>query len=85
MSIDPGKEAASEFYTIVAVVGAIFGDPNEMYASSLACIDEACPAEPLLLWNQPLHRLELHFRHPHHPPRTSLYVMCNIDLLASAQ
>ena len=54
MKTNPGKEEGSELYPIIAAVGAIYGDPNGKYASFLARADEAYPAEPHFLWNQPL-------------------------------
>ena len=51
---DPGKETADELYPNVAAVGAIYGDPNGTYAGFLADAEEAYPAEPYFLWNQPL-------------------------------
>lgn len=51
---DPGKEAADELYPNVAAVGAIYGDPNGKYAGFLANAEDAYPAEPYFLWNQPL-------------------------------
>lgn len=54
MNTDPGKEARDELYPSVAAIGAIYGDPNGKYAGFLAQVDEAYPAEPYFLWNQPL-------------------------------
>ena len=54
INTDPGKEAADELYPNVAAVGAIYGDPNGKYAGFLTHAEEAYPAEPYFLWNQPL-------------------------------
>jgi hypothetical protein len=54
MNTNPGEEQGSELYPIVAAVGAMYGDPNGKYASFLAHVDKAYPAEPYFLWNQPL-------------------------------
>lgn len=54
MNTDPGKEVRSELYPNVAAIGAIYGDPNGKYSGFLAHADEAFPAEPYFLWNQPL-------------------------------
>ena len=54
MNTQPGNEAASELYPNVAAVGAIYGDTNGNYTNFLSKVDEAYPAEPYFLWNQPL-------------------------------
>jgi len=54
INTDAGKEAADELYPNVAAVGAIYGDPNGKYVGFLARAEEAYPAEPYFLWNQPL-------------------------------
>lgn len=54
INTDPGKELADELYPNVAAVGAIYGDPNGTYAGFLADAEEAYPAEPYFLWDQPL-------------------------------
>ena len=54
MNTDPGEEGADELYPNVAAVGAIYGDPNGKYAGFLADAEEAYPAEPYFLWDQPL-------------------------------
>ncbi|KAF9781242.1 chondroitin AC/alginate lyase [Thelephora terrestris] len=71
MTIDPGKEVASELYPIVAAVGAIYGDPNGTYTSFLARFDEAYPAEPHFLWNQPLNDKGWASRNPNHGENTA--------------
>ena len=54
MNTTAGDEAASELYPNVAAVGAIYGDPTGKYVSFLAQVEEAYPAEPYFLWDQPL-------------------------------
>jgi len=54
MNMEPGEEVASKLYPNVAAVGAIYGDPDGKYAAFLTRADEAYPAEPHFLWNQPL-------------------------------
>ena len=54
MNTNPGNETASELYPNIAAVGAIYGDPNGTYASFLSRAEEAYPAEPYFMWDQPL-------------------------------
>lgn len=54
MNTDPGKEEGGELLPNVAAVGAIYGDPDGKFVGFLAHADEAYPAEPYFLWNQPL-------------------------------
>ncbi|KAF9648312.1 chondroitin AC/alginate lyase [Thelephora ganbajun] len=54
MNTGPGKEVARDLYPNVAAVGAIYGDTNRKYSRFLARGDEAYPAKPYFLWNQPL-------------------------------
>jgi len=54
MTTDPKDEAAAELFPNVAAVGAIYGDNSGNYASFLSRVEQAYPAEPYFLWNQPL-------------------------------
>ena len=54
MNTDPGKDAPAELYPNVAAVAAIYGDTSGKYVNFLSGVDEAYPAEPYFLWNQPL-------------------------------
>lgn len=72
MNTDPGNEERSELYPNVAAIGAIYGDPNGKYASFLAHVDEAYPAEPHFLWNQPLSDNGWVSRNPNYGGNTSL-------------
>ena len=54
MNIRPGEDVTDELNPNVAAAGAIYGDTDGKYASFLAHTDEAYPAEPYFLWNQPL-------------------------------
>jgi len=54
MNTNPGTEAANELYPNVAAVGAIYGDTNGNYVGFLSRVNEAYPADPYFLWNQPL-------------------------------
>ena len=55
MGIPAGSEPADEIYTIVASVGATYGDPNNSYAKwLLQNAGSGYVADASFLWNQPL-------------------------------
>lgn len=47
------RGAAPELYPVIAIVGAVYGDPGGKYAKELAARDPDYADDAYFLWNQP--------------------------------